>query len=262
MMTEFHLPPQALVDTHCHLDAPTFVGRVSQVVAMANDAGVKRFVVPGVSASDWQRVAAIADNRLGIYGAFGLHPMHAVDYSPTLIEQLREFLPRAVAIGEIGLDYLFEEVPRALQIEAFRQQLRLAVETGLPVLIHCRRAFKDMLVILREERVQRVGGVMHAFSGSPEVAMEAVRLGFLISVAGPVTYLNAVRPRRVVEVVPLRHLVLETDAPDLAPEPHRGGENEPSYLPRVAEMVAEIKGVPYEEVAETTTANARRLFGF
>ena len=147
-----------------------------------------------------------------------------------------------------------------LKKTAFRFQLRLAVEQGLPVMLHCRRAFQDLLAILMEENVQRVGGVMHAFSGSPEIARECIRLGLAIGVAGTVTYHNAVRPIEVVKACRLSILLLETDAPDLTPEPHRGMANEPAFLVAIAGKVAEIKGVSRAEVARVTTANAERLF--
>ena len=255
-LTDPHLQ---LVDTHCHLDAPGLAERLPDILAAARLQGVQRYVVPGVEAVHWPRVAAIADRALGIFPAFGLHPLHANSYSPLLLERLAEMLPGAVAVGEIGLDYLVDDVPRELQAEAFRRQLRMSVQAGLPVLIHCRRAFNDLLSILREERVEAVGGIMHAFSGSPETARECIRLGLLISIAGPVTFANAVRPRRIAAELPLAHLVIETDAPDLTPEPYRGLPNEPSFLPQIARTVAEIKGVTLAEVAGTTTANVTRL---
>jgi TatD DNase family protein len=196
----------------------------------------------------------------GVFPAFGLHPMHAELYSAEVLEKLANFSRGGVAIGEIGLDYLHAGVPRAKQLAAFRGQLRLAVTTGLPVLIHCRRAFHDLLQILIEEKVARVGGVMHAFSGSAETAVECVRLGLQIGVAGAVTYRNAVRPLQVVRSIPLEHLLLETDAPDMTPEPYRGKGNEPALLVETAKKVAAIKGVSLEEVAAVTTANAKRLF--
>jgi len=176
------------------------------------------------------------------------------------VDRLRPFAARGVAIGEIGLDYLITAVTRERQQAAFRAQLRLALEMQLPVLIHCRKAFQDLLTILREEHAERVGGVMHAFSGSPEIATECIKLGFLISISGTVTYANAVRPLEIVRQIPLDYLVLETDAPDMTPEPYRGRSNEPAFLIETARKVAEIKGISVEEIARVTTANARRLF--
>jgi len=249
-----------LTDTHCHLDDPALLYRLPEVIAAAAQAGVARFLLPGVAPARWPVIAALAQEVKGAYAAFGLHPMHAGLCTPELLAELARILPGAVAVGEIGLDYTLPEVPREIQQDAFRRQLRLAVRQGLPVLIHCRRAFQDLLRLLREEGVERVGGAMHAFSGSLEVARQCVSLGFYISVAGTVTYANAVRPLEVVRQIPLGHLLLETDAPDLTPEPYRGRANEPAYLMEIARKVAEIKGIALEEVARTTTANAERLF--
>jgi TatD DNase family protein len=249
-----------LIDTHCHLDDPALLSRLPEVLAAAAQAGVARIIVPGVGPDGWPAIAALAREAKGVYAAFGLHPMHAGLYAAELLADLAYRLPGAVAVGEIGLDYALQEVPRDIQQEAFRGQLRLAVGQGLPVLIHCRRAFQDLLRILNEEGVERVSGVMHAFSGSPEVARECVRLGLYISVAGTVTYENAVRPLEVVRQIPLDHVLLETDAPDMTPEPHRGKGNEPAFLVETARKVAELKGVPVEEVERVTTANAERLF--
>lgn len=249
-----------LIDTHCHLDDPALLSRLPEVLAAAAQAGVARFIVPGVGPDGWLAIAALAREAKGVYAAFGLHPMHAGLYAAGLLADLARMLPGAVAVGEIGLDYALQKVPREMQQEAFRGQLRLAVGQGLPVLIHCHRAFQDLLRILREEGVERVGGVMHAFSGSPEVARECVRLRLYISVAGTVTYENAVRPVEVVRQISLDHILLETDAPDMTPEPYRGRANEPALLVETAKKVAEIKGVSLAEVATATTDNAVRLF--
>lgn len=248
------------IDTHCHLDAPSLAGRLASVIAEARQAGVGKYLVPGVSPAGWGEIAAMAKAWDGVFPAFGLHPMHAELYSAEVLEQLANFSKGGAALGEIGLDYLLADAPRAKQLAAFRGQLRLAVTTGLPVLIHCRKAFHDLLQILREEKVARVGGVVHAFSGSAETAAECIRLGLQIGVAGTVTYRNAVRPLALVSSMPLEHLLLETDAPDMTPEPYRGKSNEPAFLVETAKKVAAIKGVSVDEVAVVTTANAERLF--
>ena len=248
-----------LVDTHCHLDDDRFGRPLPEVLARARAAGVTRFVIPGVGAAGWEGIARISREHAGVFVAPGLHPMRADGYTPALLDQLERSLDGAVAVGEIGIDPTYEHVPRELQAEAFRGQLRLAVAAGLPVLVHCRRAFDETLRILREERVERVGGIMHAFSGSADFARRCIDLGLLISVAGTVTYGNAVRPPEVVRSVPLDALVLETDAPDMTPEPHRGLPNEPAFMVVTARLVAELKGVSVEELARITTANARRV---
>jgi TatD DNase family protein len=249
-----------LIDTHCHLDAPPLRERLPEVLAAAAQAGVNRFIIPGVGPAGWQDIAILAREHDGVYPAVGLHPMHAPLFSSCLLDDLARYLPGAVAVGEIGLDYSYDGIPRNVQKEAFRAQLRYARDAGLPVLLHCRRAFQDLLRILREERVELIGGVMHAFSGSPEIALECTGLGLLISVAGTVTYRNAVRPPEVVRRIPLGHLLLETDAPDITPEPYRGVANEPAFLTATVQKIAEIKGISPDEVGRVTTANAVRLF--
>lgn len=248
-----------LVDTHCHLDLHPLVDRLPAVLDRAGAAGVRRYVVPGVTAEAWPAIAACAREYPVILPAFGLHPMQAAACSEKVLADLTRFLPQAVAIGEIGLDYLLPDPDRERQRTAFRAQLRLAVAAGLPVLIHCRRAFNDLLTILREERVGRVGGIMHAFSGSVEVAKACIRLGLLISISGTVTYHNAVRPVALVRALDLESLVLETDAPDMTPEPWRGQDNEPAFIVETARTVATIKGVDTATVAVVTTCNALRL---
>jgi TatD DNase family protein len=247
------------IDTHCHLDDPVLFVRLREVIGNARLAGVNRFIVPGVTPHFWGTISALADEASGIFPAYGLHPMHADLYHEGVVSELARYAEAAIAIGEIGLDYMLREIPRERQIPAFRAQLRMAVEMGLPVLIHCRKAFRDLLLIMGEEHAERVGGIMHAFSGSAELAGDFIRLGFAISVAGPVTYMNAVRPIELVRNIPLEHLVLETDAPDMTPQPFRGNANEPAYLLETAKKVAEIKGVSLEEVAAVTTLNAERL---
>jgi TatD DNase family protein len=250
------------IDTHCHLDDPSLSVRLPEVLANGSRVGVERYIVPGVDPFGWERIALLADKWPNVSPAFGLHPMHGHLYTVRVSDSLEAFLKNAVAVGEIGLDYTLTDVSREVQIAAFRGQLRSAVKAGLPVIIHCRKAFQDLLSILREENVRQVGGVMHAFSGSPEVAWECIGLSLSISVAGTVTYRNAVKPLEVVRRIPLEYLLLETDAPDMTPEPYRGCHNEPAFIVETGKKVAEIKGVSLDEVAAATTANAERLFRF
>ena len=247
-------------DSHCHLDDPLLCSDLPRLIAAAKAAGVSRFLVPGVHPAGWPGIASLSRRFPEIYAAFGVHPMHAALLSPDTIADLLTLAPLAAAIGEIGLDYAGSDPPRETQRYAFRAQLKLAVTARLPVLIHCRKAFKDLLEILAEEGVAQIGGVMHAFSGSPEIARDCVRLGLHISLAGSVTFRNAVRPLAVAAAVPLERLLLETDAPDLAPEPHRGGINRPEFLVETATQVARVRGISLEELARNTTANALHLF--
>lgn len=247
------------VDTHCHLNDATFAGRLTAILARAATAGVRRFIVPGVGHDSWDTIMALTGSDDRIFAAPGIHPLRSGEFREPLLDRLQKLAVGAVAVGEIGLDYSYE-IPREIQQKAFREQLRLAVRMNLPVILHCRRAFADLLKTLREERVESVGGVMHAFSGSPDTAEHCIRLGLSIGVAGPVTYDNALKPVEVVRRIPLQHLLLETDAPDLAPVPYRGTLCEPSYLLETARKVAAIKGVTVDEVSQVTTANAEGLF--
>lgn len=244
------------IDTHCHLDFSPLHDELGQVLRRAEMAGVSRYLVPGVAPAGWNRIKSLAATDGRILAAFGIHPLLTDRVDRTAVDALVPFLDGAVALGEVGLDYSVQAPARAVQQELLRCQFRLAVARGLPLVIHCRGGFADLLRIMQEERVDRVGGIMHAFSGSTEIARECIRRGFYISVCGTVTYANAVRPLRVVRDLPLDRLVIETDAPDLSPEPYRGQANEPAHLVETARAVALLKGVHLEEVAAVTTTNA------
>lgn len=249
-----------LVDTHCHLDCEPLCSRLPEILASARRAGVIGFVVPGVHPADWGRMVALAQGHDGIVTAFGIHPMHAGLSNDTTLAALEKIACTGVALGEIGLDPAYS-VALEQQERAFRDQLRLAVTLGLPVLVHCRRLFERTLTILREEKAGRVGGIMHAFSGSPEMAREFIRLGFLISLSGTVTWQGAVRPVRLAREIPLESLVLETDAPDLTPQNYRGQPNQPAWLQEVLVAVANIRGMLATDVACATMNNAQRILG-
>lgn len=249
-----------LIDTHCHLDLEPLVTHLSQVLAKAHLAGVRRFVVPGVHPGGWKRIKLLAEAHHQIVPAVGIHPMHAALVDDDVLTTLAGAAGDSAAIGEIGLDPAYTASLR-IQEAAFRQQLRLAVSLGIPVLVHCRRAFQRTLQILREEKASHVGGIMHAFSGSPEMAREFIRIGFAISVSGTLTWQNAVRPLRLAREIPLEHLVLETDAPDMSPQSHRGQSNQPAWLTEVLLALAAAKNVAPETVAAATHQNAVRALG-
>jgi TatD DNase family protein len=196
-------------------------------------------------------MASLPGKHKGVYPAFGVHPMHAGLADDTVLARLASIASAGVAIGEIGLDPEYA-VPLENQERAFREQLRLAVRLGLPVLIHCRRAFQRTVRILQEEGAHHVGGIMHAYSGSSEMAREFIRLGFAISVSGMVTRDNSLRLIKVVHALPLEELVLETDAPDLTPQRYRGKPNQPAYLLETLCAVGRIKEVDPREAARLT----------
>jgi TatD DNase family protein len=247
-----------LIDSHCHLDLEPLKAGLAQFVQEAGVAGVTGFVVPGVHPDGWPGISAVAAENPRIMPAYGIHPMHAGCVNDQVLDQLLKLSGQGVAIGETGLDPSYS-APLELQERVFREQLRVAINLGLPVLVHCRRAFQRVERILREERADRVGGVMHAFSGSVETARELIRLGFAISISGTVTWNNAIKPLRVARELPLEHLVLETDAPDMTPERYRGAFNRPAWITETAQRVAELREISLEDVAVITTDNARRI---
>jgi len=245
-----------LIDTHCHLDLEPLFIRLPAIISAAHQAGVVQFVVPGVHPDAWERIATLACEQNGVLPAFGIHPMHADVADDHNLSRLAVVASRGVALGEIGLDPSYP-VSMGSQERAFREQLRLAVSLGLPLLIHCRRAFQKTLQILHEEGAHRVGGIMHAFSGSAEMAREFIKLGFAISISGMVTRDNSVRLPKLVRELPLEEMVLETDAPDLTPQRYRGLPNQPAYLVETLHAVARIKGV--EAIVAAKLCHVRTL---
>ncbi|HDN80959.1 MAG: hydrolase TatD [Chloroflexi bacterium] len=257
-----------LVDSHTHLDFPQFAGDREEAIKRAWEAGVRLIVNVGTDIESSRASIALAEKHPFIYAAVGIHPHDARLLDDDALEELKELAchPKVVAIGEIGLDYYRNLSPRKVQQRAFRAQLELAQEMRKPVIIHSRNAQKDTMEIVREfaARVNSPGhpiGVMHCFSGSLEVALEAVKLGFMISVAGPLTFKNARKLPQIVREIPLDYLLIETDCPYLAPHPHRGKRNEPAYVRLVAEALAAVKQMDVTEVARQTLENALLLFG-
>ena len=249
-----------IFDTHIHLDRCSSELNVAAEVEAARQAGVSQFLLPGVDQAGWQNIQAIADRFDGVQAAFGLHPQAADQWNQDCRNALITFLreEKAVAIGEIGLDRTID-VPMALQEQVFREQLQIAIEFSLPVLIHCRKVPGRLLEILREEKADQVGGIMHAFGGSYQTARSAIDLGFVLSFGGALTYPEARRAIEVVRQLPDDALVVETDAPDLAPHPHRGEPNRPLWISLVVQRLAEIRGWSFEQTVEITTANAQRV---
>jgi len=252
-----------LIDSHAHLDDAQYDDDRAEMLARARAAGVVQVVNVGYDLPSSSRALALAAEYDFIFAAVGVHPHEVRELPPDYLERLREMCrrPGVVALGEIGLDYYRDLSPREVQRKVFREQLALARELDLPVIIHDRDAHGDVLDILRKDGVGPAGGVMHCFAGSLEMAAACMEMGFYISFAGPVTYPNARRPKEVAAAVPLERLLVETDAPYLAPQVHRGKRNEPAYVRHVAEQIAALRGIAVEELARATTANARRLFG-
>ena len=277
-----------MIDTHCHLDFESFHDDVAEVVARAAEAGVTRLIVPALDLDNAPAVLALAERFPGVYAAVGVHPNSAAGWRDEWLAALRELAQhdKVVAIGEIGLDYYWDKTPPPTQHRALTAQLELAVELGLPVIIHNRDASEDVVRLLkvvadaqgarfqgpgaREEHsslapgpwnlASILRGVLHSFSADWATAKAALGLGFYLGFTGPLTYKKADALRAIAARAPLDRVLIETDAPFLAPQPFRGKRNEPAHVRLVAERLAEVRGVSLEEVAAATTANAVELF--
>ncbi len=254
-----------LVDTHAHLDLLAERGTsVDDALARARQSGVGRIITIGIDTASSRRAVALAEEHGDVYAAIGVHPHDAADFGTESEKQLRALAAheKVVAIGEIGLDYHRDGSPRDRQRHAFRLQLELAADVGLPACIHSREASEDVMRVLAEDVRGPERMVMHCFSGDGRLAAKMVDLGCHISLAGPVTFANAAKAAEVAATVPLDRLLLETDCPYLAPQPYRGKTNEPAHLGLIAAKVAELRGMTLAALADATTANAERLFRF
>ncbi len=250
-----------LIDTHVHLDDPCYDKDRDAVIVRAKEEGVNYILVVASDLKSSKRCAELAAEFDSLYATVGIHPHEAKTVDKNTYPELKELTKskRVVAIGEIGLDYHYNHSPKEVQREVFRDQIRLAKELKLPIIIHHREALPDTIEIVREEGIRE--GVFHCFSGSLEKAEEIISLGFYISVAGPVTFKNAKRLQGLVKELPLDRLLIETDGPYLSPHPFRGKRNEPAYLKYIAEKIAELKGLSLDEIARTTTENAKNFLG-
>jgi TatD DNase family protein len=249
-----------IIDTHCHLEMDEFNPDRDEVIERAKNAGIEAIVTIGSDLEGNIGGLDLSEKYDSVYAAVGIHPHDAKDFSDDIYLKLKEWASKekVVAIGEIGLDYHYDNSPREIQREVFKRQLAFAKETGLPVVIHSREAKKDTLEIIRDSGIDK--GVLHCFSGDMDMAERAMAMGFSISIAGPVTFKNARRLREIAQAIPDDYLLIETDAPYLTPEPFRGKRNEPSYLVHIARIIAEIRGISMEDLARITTLNAKRLF--
>ncbi|OFW10071.1 MAG: DNAase [Acidobacteria bacterium RIFCSPLOWO2_02_FULL_59_13] len=250
-----------LVDSHCHLDFPELAGQLESVFALMRENQVERALCVSVTLEDFPRVRRLAEVHAHIYASVGVHPDHEGVAAVTAGELVRlADHPRVVAIGETGLDYFRLKGDLEWQRERFRTHIRAARECGKPLIIHSREAAADTLRIMAEEGAGETGGVMHCFTESWEVAEAAIAMGFYVSFSGIVTFKNAKALKEVARRVPLEKLLVETDAPYLAPMPHRGKTNQPGYVRHVAEEIARLKGVTLDRVADSTTENFFKLF--
>ena len=251
-----------LVDSHCHLDFPDFQEEADAVVARAHEAGVALMVTISTKLSEVDKVIAVAERYPHVVCSVGIHPHEAEEEQTdlaTLVKLAQH--PKVVGIGETGLDFYYEHSPRDLQEKSFRTHIAAARETGLPLIVHTRDAEDDTARILEEEMGKGAfTGLLHCFSSSAELARKALDLGLYISISGIVTFKKAEELRDTVREIPLDRLLVETDAPYLAPVPKRGKRNEPAFVAHTAKLVAELKGVSPEELGEATTENFLSLF--
>lgn len=256
-----------LIDTHTHLDFEDFDADRPRVLDNAQARGVERLVVLGVYQGNWQRIHDLVRSDSRLHAAYGLHPVYLDQHRPEHLAQLRLWLERLqddrqlCAVGEFGLDYYLPELDKQRQQVLFEAQLQLAVDFELPALLHVRRSHAQVIATLKRYSLER-GGIIHAFAGSYEEAREYIKLGFRLGLGGAATWPQALRLRKTVARLPLDSLVLETDAPDMAPAMFPGQRNSPEHLPEIASVLAELIGVSADTLAEATCRNACELFGW
>ncbi|MGO9605011.1 MAG: TatD family hydrolase [Candidatus Binataceae bacterium] len=254
-----------LVDTHCHLADSRLDSDLDAVLARAAEAGIAKIVAVGAigAIENDRRTVAIAETHAHIFAAVGVHPHDAKDCTPQRLTDLRELAasPKVVAIGESGLDFHYMHSPVEAQEQALREHLKLATELNRPIIIHCRDAEAQLAAIVRETGMPPAGAVIHCFTGDTNAAVTFLDLGFFISFSGILTFKNAGALREAARAVPDDRVMVETDAPYLAPEPYRGKRNEPSFVRRTLEVLAEVRGADIDALAERTSSNASRLFG-
>lgn len=251
-----------LIDSHAHLEMPKFRKDLTEVLQRAKGSGVEYIFTVGTEKRDWKRTLEIAQSHPTVYAILGVHPHNAKEIDDGTYPILKQLCQneKVKAFGEIGLDFFRNHSPKEVQLKRFCEQIALARELKLPIVIHDREAHRETVDLLRSEKGWENGGIIHCFSGDEKMAHACIDMGFYISIPGSVTYKNGGPYHDLLKKLPLQSIVVETDAPFLAPVPFRGKRNEPSYVRYTAEKVAEIKGVSFEKIAEATTENARRVF--
>lgn len=254
--------PAGLIDTHAHLDMSELAGDIPSVLSRAAEIGVFEVITIGIDLETSRKAVQIAETYKQVYATAGIHPHDAFDMDEGALDALRQLArhDRVVAVGEIGLDYYRNYQPRDLQIRCFRSQLQLACEEGLPIVFHIRDAYDELFSIIPEFTGSAAGLIFHCFSGDWRIAEKCLAMGGYLSIPGTVTFPKAAAQHEVVKRAPLNRLLVETDAPYLAPVPYRGKVNEPAFVHYTAGRIAELKGISLDEVARQTTENARKVF--
>ncbi len=252
-----------LIDSHAHLDGGQFANDLNETVERATANGISHILTIGCDLESSAASITVAEQFEQIYAAVGVHPHDATEINDNALQKLKAMLdhPKVVALGEIGLDYYRDRSPRDIQREAFRQQIRLADETGKPIIVHDRDAHAEVIEILHEESAEKTGGVLHCFSGDLEMAKQCLDLGFYLSFTGTITYPKNNAIREIIKAIPIDRMLVETDCPYLSPQKFRGKRNEPAYVRYTAEKMAEIKGLTIADVARVTSRNCHDLFG-
>ncbi|MCD6353029.1 MAG: TatD family hydrolase [Proteobacteria bacterium] len=252
-----------LIDSHAHLTLSQFDDDREMVIQRAREAGLKHIITVGLDIEDCHKAIMLAEEYDFIFASVGIHPHDVKSIDTKTYSRLKRLSAhdKVVAIGEIGLDFYRNLSPRKIQFPRFREQLQLAREVSLPVIIHDREAHQETLKILQEERAETIGGVIHCFSGDLAMAKSCLDLGFYISIPGTITFKNSRDYQDLVRELPLNRLLLETDSPFLTPHPFRGKRNEPAYVYYTAKTVARVKNIDVAELADITTCNAQKLFG-
>ena len=250
-----------MIDTHSHINFEDYKENFDGFIQELKGNDIQNVIIPGVEPSTFNEIISLCEKYDILFGAVGIHPSEAKTYSQEVEKEIinRCQNKKIIAIGEIGLDYYWEQETKELQKEVFRKQLKIAQELQIPVLIHDREAHKDTFKILQEFNLKNV--VFHCFSGNADFAQKCIDKGYYIAIGGVVTFKNAKDLKEVVKITPLNKLLLETDAPSLAPVPFRGKLNSPAYLKYIAEEIANLKEIDVEEVKKQTTLNAKRIFG-
>jgi len=250
------------IDSHAHLEMPDFKKDLEAVIQRAKESGVEYIFTVGTEKKDWKRALEIAHSHPSVYAILGVHPHNAKEIDDQTYSLLTGLCgdEKVKAYGEIGLDFFRNLSPPDVQLKRFREQIGLAKKLGLPIAVHDREAHRETVEILKSEKAEECGGIIHCFSGDYEMAKVCIDMGFYISIPGTITFKNAEGLREIVRKIPLESLLVETDAPFLTPEPFRGKRNEPGYVRYTAEKLAEIKKVTFEKVAEVTTENTLRVY--
>ena len=249
-----------MIDTHTHINMIESIS-IEEILNNAKENGIEKVIVPSANPKDFPEIVELINKYDNVYGMLGVHPSDAKDWDDSLINQIKDLCnnKKIVAIGEIGLDYYWDKSFNDLQMDVFIKQIKLANELNLPLDVHDREAHKDTFDILKQYNINSKV-VMHCFSGSVEFAKECVKEGYYLGIGGVVNFKNAIKMKEVAKHIPLEYIILETDAPYLTPVPYRGTENQPAYVKYVAEEIAKLKEISYEEVKNVTTSNAERIF--